>query len=341
MQRAAIQALANFDGPEAAAILRQHINPGNLALRYEYVQALVEKLHQPMEAEWLRPVLMGREQNDAWLDSLRLLYLYGGKPAIPVMLSCLDYDVAWSDRNWWILDNGVKPCPNAPPIDYEYRLDSDGSPQQWQKNLRLLQTLKPQADMIPPPSTLPPIAPVPLLITDPPINFTPSFREVEHGGVEIKSGFLCLTLGRGIADMPYSESDFYRPLYEKSGRFRSLAGDASQRAKLKITGQQSKQLEDLLHQFAVRLCGARVSDQKTGNLYNLLVWQSGYCPFSADWSDLFRDYQEAPPWLKEQAKADLIESVRVFSQNYHAGTADFVESASKIFTSAQLEQILK
>jgi hypothetical protein len=52
------------------------------------------------------------------------------------------------------------------------------------------------------------------------------------------------------------------------------------------------------------------------------------------------DYREAPPNLKEQAKAELMDEVRIFSQNYHAGTVEFVESAKKIFT-AQLEQILK
>jgi hypothetical protein len=33
--------------------------------------------------------------------------------------------------------------------------------------------------------------------------------------------------------------------------------------------------------------------------------------------------------------------VRIFSQNYHAGTVEFVESAKRIFKPAQLEQILK
>jgi hypothetical protein len=55
----------------------------------------------------------------------------------------------------------------------------------------------------------------------------------------------------------------------------------------------------------------------------------------------FTDYREAPPNLKEQAKAELMNEVRIFSQNYHAGTVEFVESAKRIFKPAQLEQILK
>ena len=39
----------------------------------------------------------------------------------------------------------VKYCPNAPPINYEYDPNSNGTPEQWQKNLRQLQVLKPLA----------------------------------------------------------------------------------------------------------------------------------------------------------------------------------------------------
>ena len=44
---------------------------------------------------------------------------------------------------------------------------------------------------------VPKVSPVPYLKTDPPIDFTPTFKDIEGGGVEIKSGFLTLTIAAG------------------------------------------------------------------------------------------------------------------------------------------------
>jgi hypothetical protein len=65
-------------------------------------------------------------------------------------------------------------------------------------------------------------------------------------------------------------------------------------------------------------------------------------PFDDDWFFLESNYFESPPGpIQGQAKADLMNSVQAFSQNYHAGTVELVEAAKKIFTPAQLEQIEK
>jgi hypothetical protein len=341
LQRAAVNALVSFGGSNAMATLTQHINTNCLSLRYEIVLALAEKLRQPMQAEWLLPVLIGRELDHEWHDSLRLLRLHAGKEAVPTMLSCLDFDVAWSGRNWWIL-NEVRACPKAPPADYAHDYNTDGTPEQWEANLRTLEALKPLAGPIPPPVARPTVAPVPGLKTDPPIDFIPTFRDIEGGGVEIKSGFLTLTQRRGGASFPYRVSDSYRAIYRESARLRSLPHKPERNAELSITPEQAKQLGDLLHRFAVILCGPRVSDQQIGNLYNLLVHQHESCPHHGDWTPLLFAYKEAPAGLlREQAKADLIDSVRSFSQNYHAGTVEFVEAAKKIFSSAQLDDILR
>lgn len=341
LQHAAVNALAIFSGSNAITVLKQHINTNFLSLRYKIVLALAEKLRQPMQADSLLPVLMGREQNREWLDSLRLMRMYAGDQAIPVLLSCLDFDVAWSGRNWWIL-NEVKACPRAPAVDYAHDPNTDGTPEQWKKNLHTLQELKPLAGPIPASLDHPKISSVPYLKTDPPIDFTPTFKEIEVGGVEIKSGFLTLTLWRGGANLPYSVSGPYHAIYQNAGRFRLLPNNPDRCAELKITSEELKQLNDLLHQFAVKLCSSRISDQKIGNLYNSLVFQSDYCPSDDDWTSLLFAYKEAPDGpLREQAKADLIDSVRVFSQNYHAGTVEFAEAAKKIFTAAQLEEILR
>lgn len=349
IQQAAIDALVNFGDSNAVSVLREHINTNFLSLRYEIVLALAEKLHQPMQSEWLQPVLMRRDFNNHWwIDSLRLLQMYGGSNAIPTMLSCLDFDAAWSDRNWWILYQ-VKNCQNAPVFDdYIWETDlggkpgyPDGTPEMWTNNLRTLQKLKPLAghiDEVPIHSKYPP---TPYLQTIPPIDFTPSFKETDDGGIEIKSGFLDITMWRGAATMPYSPSDAFHQVYENSAHFRSLPNmSKADLEKIGIKSEQIQQLNVLLHEFAVKLAGPLVSDQKIGNLYNLLVGQSG-CPGSDDWHECLYDYLEAPAVLKEQTKANLIDSVRIFSQNYHAGTIEFVEAAEKIFTKEQLEQILK
>ena len=344
LQRAAVSALVKFSGSNAVAVLSQHINTNFLSLRYDIVRALADQLHQPMEAEWLLPVLMGREYNNTrgWMDSLRLLRLYGGEKAIPTMLSCVDYDVAWSDRNWWILEQGVKPCPNSPQFEYEHDPNSDGTPEQWTNNLRVLQMLKPLAGSIPVLLVQPKKAAVPYLITDPPIDFTPTFREVENGGVEIKSGFFSLTISRGGAQSPpYSVSEAYRSTYEVAGKLRHLAGHPELNSKFEITAEQAKQLTDLIEKFSERLCGSDVSKQAKENFYNLLVQQIG-CPHDIGWWQLLFAYKEAPAGLlKEQAKSDLVDSVRQLSQNYHVGTVEFAEAAKKIFTPEQLAEILR
>jgi hypothetical protein len=341
LQRAALDALVCFGGSNAIATLTERINPDYLSLRYDIVRALVEKLHQPMQAEWLLPVLMGREQNHEWLDSLRLLRMYAGEEAVPTMLSCLDFDVTWSGRNWWIL-NEVRACPKAPPTDYAHDHNSDGTPEQWEQNRRTLQALKPLAGPIPAADVRPTVSPVPYLKTDPPIDFTPTFKDLETGGVEIKSGFLSLTLRRGGASFPYQVVEPYTAVYQASARFRSLPRNPKCCAELGVTSEQVKRLETLLHQFSIKLCGLRISEQKFGNLYNLLVQQPGSCPHHDDWTPLLFACKEAPAGLlREQARAGLIDSVRIFSQNYHAGTVEFVDAAKKIFSTAQLEDLLR
>jgi hypothetical protein len=54
------------------------------------------------------------------------------------------------------------------------------------------------------------------------------------------------------------------------------------------------------------------------------------------------NYFEAPAGsIHEQAKVDLMSAIQTFSQNYHAGTVEFVEAAKKVLTQTQLEEILR
>ena len=151
LQRAAVNALASYAGPGAIAALKPHVKASDVGLRYEVVLALAEKLHQPMSPDWLLPMLASREQTPErpeWVDSLRLVRMYAGDQAIPTLLSCLDFDAAWSGRNWWIL-NAVAACRNAPPAHYEYDPNSNGTPAAWARNLKTLERLKSLAGPIP------------------------------------------------------------------------------------------------------------------------------------------------------------------------------------------------
>jgi HEAT repeat protein len=339
MRRATVQALAIFGGPRVIEVLKQHVDTSDLPLRYEIVLALAEKLHQPLSPDWLLPVLMGRNQSHEWLDSLRLLRLYAGDQAIPAMLSCLDFDVAWSGRNWWIL-NEVRACPKAPPADYEHDYNSDGTPEQWQKNLRTLQALKPLAGPVPISVLRPKTPAVPLLQTDPPIDFTATLKSVDSRSVQISSGFLTLTKNRNGGNHSYQVSEPYLPIYQLASKVRSLLGRRELYPSLEVTSVQAKQLDESLDQFAQKLCGPQISDRKVADYRRLLVTYSGSCPSELDLMSFFFAYREAPAGpLKEQAEADLCDVVRAYSQNYHAGTVEFAAAAKLILTRQQLERI--
>jgi len=106
LRSAAVSALVHFGGQEAVSALRRHVDSPDLAFRYQIVHALVSKLRSPLDPDWLLPILMCRRHNSReWLDSLSLLRVWGGDKAFPVLLSCVDFDVPWSHRNFWILHN--------------------------------------------------------------------------------------------------------------------------------------------------------------------------------------------------------------------------------------------
>jgi hypothetical protein len=43
--------------------------------------------------------------------------------------------------------------------------------------------------------------------------------------------------------------------------------------------------------------------------------------------------------LKDQAKADFLNDVQVFSQNYHSGTVELVDASKKILSREQISQL--
>jgi hypothetical protein len=338
-QKAAIEALANFGGTNAVSVLQKHINTNFLAARYEITRVLAERLSQPIQAEWLVPVLMQREQTSEWYDCLRLFRMRTGTNAIPALLSCLDFDVAWSGRNRWILDE-VQACQNPPHFEYVHDPNSNGTPEQCQKNQRTLDYLKTFAWPIPPrPEVLPAL--ITPLKTDPPIDFKPTFQEFDDYSVHIESGFLKITESRDGGRWEYTPTQPYQSIYNAVGRFRPLVNDPDQAAaKWNISPAQMNQLRQSLNRFAVKLCGSHVSDQKIANFYNLLANNSPYCPDDFECSHRLTIYWEAPSWLKQEAKTDLINTTVNYSQNYHMGSVEFVNSVTNILSPSQIQQIL-
>ena len=282
-----------------------------MPLRYRIVRTLVENLGQPMDIGWIVPVVMCRDGAD-WIDSLRLVRMYGGQRAIPTLLSGLDFDVAWSQRNWWIL-NALEACPDAPAVDYAYEPNHEGTPQQWERNRQTLRRLKPLAGPIPAVTPCPKQKPVPYLATDPPIDFTPRLKP-RAAGVEIQSGFFKATIGRTCCTYSYSPSDAYRPMYQVAGDVRSLLARPDLLERLKITPRQAEQLRRL------PLPPGQTAD--------------------AGWTELYIAHKESPAGpFRQQAAEHLGEAVRAASQSYHAAHAAFAQATEKILTAEQLGQL--
>ena len=122
-----------------------------------------------------------------------------------------------------------------------------------------------------------------------------------------------------------------------------MPNEAKCREELNITPEQLKQLDALLHQFALKLCNSRIINNKLGNFYQELVFVNNYdVPFDDDWFFLESNYFKSPPGpIHDHAKADLMNSIQALSQNYHAGPVEFVEATKKVLTTTQLQQILR
>jgi hypothetical protein len=125
-----------------------------------------------------------------------------------------------------------------------------------------------------------------------------------------------------------------------SSRVLSLLNRPGLYPQLEVSSLQAKQLDEALSQFARRLCGSPFSDKRAAGLRHLLVFIRVGFAGDPDWHSLYCAYKEAPGGQRhDEAQADLCESVRAFSQNYHAGTIEFAEAAKRILTRQQVAAI--
>ncbi|MBS0264468.1 MAG: HEAT repeat domain-containing protein [Planctomycetes bacterium] len=310
---AAISALVQFGGPDAIASLRPHTNSQDWAFRYQVVNALVTDLHSPLNPEWLLPIMMCRRHNNReWLDSLSLVRIRSEDKAVPVLLSCVDYDVPWSHRNFWILHH-VKYAKGAPEFDYLYDPNSPGTPEQHEKNRQTLEALRPLAGPIPEPTDWP-ARPVPSLKTSPQIDFTTTLT-AERGAGEtlatVRCGFFEETWNRRGGSVSFKPSEAFQATYQVAEDVRAILASPERAQKSGLTELQLQELRKL-----------QIPPQ-------IPVIQEGL-------SLLYIWWQESPEGpIRQRAQVYLCERVRADVQQHHADHVAFASAARKIMGSVE------
>ncbi|MFO0915022.1 MAG: HEAT repeat domain-containing protein [Pirellulales bacterium] len=311
LKLAAVKGLVAWGGTRAAEILESHIKTDDLALRATIAKALVEDLRVPLRANWILPVMMGRRMDSAWHESLRMARMYGGEEAIPMLVSCLDFDVPWSYRNWWIIE-AVKACTDAPQVDYAYDPNSNGTPSQWEANERVLWEL----NKISGPGRRSPVGKKPLaaeLEVHPQIDFEPKVSTTEQGA-KVASGFLTLSINRNGYTLRTDPSAEALTTYQLVNGVRQ---GLTQRERLETAGVTAEQLERLQQ-----------------------VVLPAENPADPEWTNLYIAYREAPPGeVRQAAESELGESVRKVSHSHYQAYAAAAEAIRTILTAEQIQRI--
>lgn len=94
LRRAAVDALATLGVPDAVALLLAHAadtNEKDMDLREFVVARLVVDLRQPLDCDWLVPVIRSRAAADSLGKAPELLQKYGGQPAVAALVRCFDF----------------------------------------------------------------------------------------------------------------------------------------------------------------------------------------------------------------------------------------------------------
>lgn len=313
LRSAAVSALVHFGGSGAVTALRRHVDSSDLAFRYQVVHALVTDLRSPLDPDWLLPILMCRRHNSReWLDSLSLVRVWGGDRAFPVLLSCLDFEVPWSHRNFWILHN-AEYAKGAPKFKYVYDPNSKGTPEEYENNRKTLKILRGLAGPIPE-SNAWPLQPVPLLETDPPIDFTPTLSTLKGEGetqATVRCGFFQESWDRNGGSVTFSPSEAHRPTYQAAKDVRAILKSPDRAKESGLTEQQLQELR--------KLDIPPKSPVIKEGLTLLYIW-----------------WQESPDGpICQRAKARLCDRVRAAVQEHHTDHTAFAAAARKIIDGVQ------
>ena len=308
IQFAAVDGLARMGGSEAVAALRQHVDSGDLALRFRVVRALAEKLRVPIDPEWLTPILMCRRHNSReWLDSLSTLRVWCGESALPVLLSGVDFDVPWSHRNFWILYH-AKYAKGAPDFDYLYDPNSQGTPEQHEQNRQLLARLRKLAGPIPE-QTFWPEPPVTVIETDPPIDFTVQLSTLTGSGetpATVTCGFFKESWNRNGGSSSFRPTGTHAATYQVAKDVRALLKSEDRIRESGLTEQQIAELR--------RLEIPPESPRVKQGLSLLYIW-----------------WQESPDGpIRRRAHDRLCHAVQTAVQQHHLDHVAFAAAALRI-----------
>ena len=154
----AVDGLVNFGGDKAVEALKTCLENDDMNFREDVIRKLAESLKQPIDADWLVPVIVRRQSVG---DAGRLARLYSGPKSVAALLSCLDcnnpstrayynYSIIYA-QSWcrgalkipWICDLNGKDTPEALDNNrevlrkikiwvehyYKYRLNEKPEPQ--------------------------------------------------------------------------------------------------------------------------------------------------------------------------------------------------------------------
>lgn len=313
LRSAAVSALVQFGGPDAVAVLRRHVDSPDLAFRYQVVRALVTDLRSPLNPEWLVPILMCRRHNSReWLDSLSLVRIESQEKSLPVLLSCVDYGVPWSHRNFWILHN-AKYAKGAPEFDYLYDPNSQGTPEQHEKNRNTLRTLRTLAGPIPE-TTVWPSQPAPPLETIPQIDFVTTLTSEQGAGetmATVRCGYFQESWNRNGGSVSFKPSEAFRATYQMAEDVRAILASSERAQKSGLTKLQLQELRKLE-------IPPHIPVIKEG-LTLLYIW-----------------WHESPDGpIRQRARDELRECVRAAVQKHHTDHVAFAAAARKIMAPVQ------
>jgi hypothetical protein len=142
IRRAALDAVINFPAEQAANALKPYAADADMDFREEVIHRLAKSLKQPIDPQWLVPVIKSRNGARSIGIAPRLLRLYTGDKAAPALLSCLDFEnpAVRSYYNKTIMDQQL-PCDGL-AVPWNADLNRDGTPDEIAQNRRTLQRIK-------------------------------------------------------------------------------------------------------------------------------------------------------------------------------------------------------
>jgi len=144
----AVDGLAQFEGANAVEALKKRINvEQNMDLREYIVKTLAESMRQPIDPQWLVPVIKSRKGTHSIGDAPRLMRLYGGPKSVPALFSCLDYEnpSIRNSYNWWIIYSQSS-CDGGLRTSWISDLNRDGTPEEIENNRKTLKIIKAWVD---------------------------------------------------------------------------------------------------------------------------------------------------------------------------------------------------